>query len=70
MLGSRHYILLEVNEMVWEEGCIYNALHKVGDDPLKGMIEDEFEKEFKKEPKILDRIADVFARCLKDYGDD
>lgn len=49
----------------WKTGIIYNALHAVGDDPLKGMIEDKFVEVFDK--KTLDKIADVFRDCIREY---
>lgn len=59
-----------MKQKVWKDGVIYSALHHVGDDPLKSIIEDSLKEEFKREPEILDRIADVFRTAVNDYEGD
>lgn len=44
----------------WEDGLLYEALHRVGDDPVKAEIERDLAEEFKDRPEILDRIAAIF----------
>ena len=49
-----------LTETKWEEGLLYDALHRVGDDPAKSSIEQDLAKEFKDRPEILNRIAAIF----------
>ena len=48
-------------EWCWKPGLMYNALHNVGDDPVKSAIEQDLGREFYDEPDVLHRIAKVFS---------
>ena len=48
----------QIEAIKWEKGLLYHALHNVGDDPTKSMIEEELGRVLP--PEILDKIARVF----------
>jgi hypothetical protein len=56
--------------MKWKQGFLYVALHNVGDDPLKSMIENNIVEEFKNEPEILDRITNSFKEAFVEWFGD
>jgi hypothetical protein len=55
----------QIEAIRWEDGLLYQALHNVGDDPVKSMIEDELGCVLS--PEALDKVARVFWKYT--HGD-
>jgi len=52
----------------WQGGnVLYDALHLVGDDPIKSMIADRLGQEFAHQSDVLDTIARTFRLCTHNY---
>jgi len=54
----------EIEQIKWEPGLLYQALHKIDDDPTKTAIEDELARVLNQE--ALDKIARVFYKYSHD----
>lgn len=57
----------EISKVRWKKGILYVALHRVGDDPVKGAIEDELGETFKEQPEVLNKIAQIFYKYTHDF---
>lgn len=51
---------LEIENVKWDNGVLYNALHMVGDDPVKAAIEEDLASQLDKD--TLDIIARIFYK--------
>jgi hypothetical protein len=54
----------EIEAVKWEKGLLYRALRRVGDDPVKSMIEEELGRVLNQE--TLDKVARVFWKYTHD----
>lgn len=53
----------EIEAISWKSGLLYDALHRVGDDPTKAGIEEELARILDK--TALDKIARVFYKYTR-----